>query len=353
MDCNIFRKRLYDLLEDNLSYDLRGAMLEHIKGCEACSALYKEELEIDEMFKAGLYVDTQDFRSVRSNIIENIDKNRYGVSVFNRLIKHFKNYMGTYTSVVTIIAVFVFLIPYVRTHELVGVQKAVDMQSAKSSLANGTQSNPSLSSSAVTKDALGIANEDKSKQVIIKALNDINYIPQFEKKLLDKDIKVIFNTPWEYSSNKIYGATVEGKGSEAQEEGIAHIVLKNLNNGQQWSFNLIDNQKQFSPKVLHFVDDENLLVVVGFGYGTVRQGGRIYLLNINTGLIAKVDPQNTANIDDKSEITKIKSVKLQDANMLRIDVEVLVYEDDTLNKNHIESRTIISPFNEIIKNIKQ
>lgn len=356
MNCNLFKKRLYDFLEDNLSYDLRKAMLEHLKDCEACNALYKEELEVDETLKAGLIVDTQGFRSSRNHILDNIDKNRYGVSPIKRFIKHFKNYIGTYTSLVAVIVVFAFLIPYVRTHEFLGVRKTANSPTAQSSKSSLAQDNSVTDKSVGIKDetSLGIVNSGNAIKPEMKALNDINYLPQFEKKLLDKATNVVFNTPWQTSLNKKYSATVEGKGTFAQEEGIGTIILKDLNNGQQWSFSLVNNNiKQFSPKLLRFVDDENLLVIVGLGYGMVHQGGNLYLLNINTGLTAKADPQNTANLDDKSEITKIQSVNMQDANILTIGVETLVYEDEDLNKNHRENRTITSPFSEIIKNIKE
>lgn len=355
MDCSIFRKKLYDFLEDNLSYDLREAMLVHIKGCKDCSTLYKEELEIDEMFKTGLAVDTQGFRSLRNDIMRNIDKKRYNVSPIKRLFKHYKNYIATYTSLVAVIAVFVFLLPYVKTHDMLGAKKA----NTASKYSTASMPQDASKGFDAMKDDLSITSADSTKQLETKAQNksrnnmDISYTPQFEKKVLAKDTKVIFNTPWETSLNKKYSATVEGKGTEAHEEGVGSIVVKDLISGKQWSFNLIDNQRQFSPKVLHFVDDENLLVTVGLGYGTVRQGGNIYLLNINTGLTAKADPQNTANLDDKSEITKIQSVKFKDTNILSIEVEVLVYEDSSLNKNHREIRTITSPFGEIVKSINQ
>jgi hypothetical protein len=358
MDCNIFRKKINDLLEDNLSYDLREAMLEHIKGCEGCSTFYKEELEIDETFRAGLSVDTQDFRSIRSDIMKNIDKNRYGLNPVKRLFRHFRSNIATYTSLVAIIAVFVFLAPYVRAHGLLGVTKVFDMPNSKSTTQNNSISPKSTNPNDNT---LGIVDSNSTKQQEMNSLdsnqtqNEVTDLvtPKFEKKAIDKNINAKFNTPWKTSLNKKYSATVEGKGTEAQEEGVGSIMLKDLNSGMQWSFNLVDNQRQFSPKAVEWVDDENLLVIVGFGYGMVSKGGDIYILNINSGLTAKADPQNTAKLDDKSEVTKIQSVKMQETNMLSIEVEVLVYEDSSLNKNHRENRTITSPFSEIVKSIKQ
>lgn len=351
MDCNIFKKRLNDLLEDNLSYDLRKAMLEHMKDCEDCSALYKEELEIDELFKMGLCVEMQDFRSLRGDIMKNIDKNRYGANPVKKIIRHIKSHIATYTSLAAIITVFAFLIPYVRVHGLLGANKSLSL-APQNSTAQGT------AEKAAGNNTLSIAQDNNT---ILPQSNGTDqngaakvssYMPQFEKKQLDKNTVVKFNTPWELSVNKIYSATVVGKGTEAQEEGIATITVKNMSNGEQWSFDLINNEKQFTPKAVKWVDDENLLVIVGLGYGTVSKGGEIYMLNINSGLTAKADPQNTANLNSLSEITKINSVKTLDANTLSIDTAVLVYEDNQMNANHMENRTVTSPYSEIANSIR-
>lgn len=348
MDCNIFKKRINDLLEDNLSYDLRKAMLEHVESCDSCSALFKEEHEMDDIFKAGLTIEMQNFRSLRSDIMKNIDKNRYGTGSGKKLIRHFKSYVATYTSLIAIVAVFAFLIPYVKTHGLLGANKTASMAPQNQVMSAAEKS---VSETAKKVDANNSITLDQNS-VSGGALKDNSYIPQFEKKQLSKDFNVKFNTPWEASASNKFSATVEGKGTEAIEEGIANIVVKNSSTGDQWSFNLINNNKQYTPKAVKWIDDENLLVIVGYGYGMVDLGGDLYILNTNTGLIAKADPKNTANLNDLSEITKIKSVKAVNTTTLSIDTEVLVYEDNTKNKNHTENRTITSPFGDIVNTIK-
>lgn len=362
MDCNIFRKKLEDLVEDNLAYDLREAMFEHIKDCKECSDLYKEELEIDEMFRIGLSVDSQNFRSLRSDIMKNIDKNRYGVSPVKKIYTHFRNHIATYTSLAAMIAIFVFLVPYVKEHGLFSTSKLNNMAKPQSAVSSDAANHSMVTNGLVTDESrLGINSADSNESGDTRTLKNrntmqnnlsIQYMPKFEKKVLDKNTEIKFNTPWENSLNKKYSATVEGKGSEALEEGIGSVVVKNLSSGELVSFKMADNQKQYSPKTVKWVDDENLLVVVGLGYGTVHQGGDIYLLNIDTALVTKADPQNTANLDNKSEIAKIQSVKMGESNNLIIDVEVLVFEDNLLNINHRENRTITSPFDEIVKIIQ-
>ncbi|MFL0247560.1 DUF4652 domain-containing protein [Candidatus Clostridium stratigraminis] len=346
MDCNIFKKRINDMLEDNLSYDLRKAMLEHAESCNNCSTLFKEELEMDDIFKAGLVVEMQNFRSLRSDIMKNIDKNKYGTGSGKKLIRHFKSHITTYSSLIAIVAVFAFLIPYVKTHGLLGVNKTASMAPQ-----NQVMSTKEAASSS-TADKSQTDNSQKYDQKSGSALKVNSYMPQFEKKQLSKDFTVKFNTPWETSVSNKFSATVEGKGTEAIEEGIASIIVKNSSSKDQWSFSLINNDKQYTPKAVKWIDDENLLVIVGHGQGMVDLGGELYILNVNTGHIAKADPQNTAKLNTLSQITKIKSVKAINANTLSINTEVLVYEDNTMNKNHSENRTITSPFGEIVNTIK-
>ncbi|MFL0266531.1 DUF4652 domain-containing protein [Candidatus Clostridium radicumherbarum] len=349
MDCNIFKKRINDLLEDNLSYDLRKAMLEHAESCNNCSTLFKEEHEMDDIFKAGLAVEMQNFRSLRSDIMKNIDKNRYGTGSGKKLIRHFKSYIATYTSLIAIVAVFAFLIPYVKTHGLLGANKSASMAPQNQVMSAAQKADSSNTADNAQNDS---SKSMKESADTVKTLIDSSYIPQFEKKQLSKDNNPKFNTPWEASTSNKFSATVEGKGTEAIEEGIASIIVKNSSTGDQWSFNLINNDKQYTPKAVKWIDDENILVIVGGGYGTVDLGGELYILNVNTGLAAKADPKNTAKLNVLSEITKIKSVKAVNASTLSIDTEVLVFEDSSKNKNHSENRTITSPFGEIVNTIK-
>jgi hypothetical protein len=347
MDCKIFRKRLTDLIEDNISHDLKDVMLDHITECEACRLLYEEELSIDEVIKKGLSIDPTSFRSLRGDIMKNIDKNKYGTSPMKKIINHFKKYRITYTSAAAIITAAVLITPLLDTTNIgFGAKKSESKQ------------NKELVSSAV--DSASGAADQKMSQPQVQGKSDIEsaganqsfemrnlveYSPKFEKKSLDKGFKPSFNTPWEDSISKKYSATVEGKGAEAFEEGIGVIVLKDIKAGTQWSYSLLDNeQKQFTPKNLKWIDDENLLVVIGYGYGMVDFGGEVYFLNINTNEITKADPQNAAKTSKTSQITKILSVKTLPSKELEVNIEVLVYEDENLNANHRENRTIVIPF---------
>ena len=51
MNCSTFEKKLSDLIEDNISCDLKEAMLHHINDCKNCKELYTQEVKMDELLK--------------------------------------------------------------------------------------------------------------------------------------------------------------------------------------------------------------------------------------------------------------------------------------------------------------
>lgn len=360
MDCSIFRKKLQDLTQENLSYDLREAMLEHAKNCKQCSALYNEEIEIDKMFETALSIDTQNFRSLRNDIMKNIDRKKYGSSPVKKLLRHLKNNMPIYTTLAAAVFMLAIIIPYVRIHGVAGTKKSFSLSVPQAANASKGNMDASKSVQADARNTLTAgeasvksALNDEVRESAQESKKDEVYVPSFAKKTLDKNTAVKFNTPWENSKNNKFSASVEGKGSEALEEGIGTIIVKDVGSADMWGFSLLNNDiKQFSPKAVKWIDDENLLVIVGLGYGHFTQGGDLYILNINSAKAAKADPANTAKLFNKSEITKILSFKAVNSENLNIDVEVRVFDDSIYNASHRENRSIISPYADIMKIIR-
>lgn len=343
MECKVFRKRLTDLIEDNISHDLKEAMLEHIAECEACRALYEEELSIDETITKGLSIDPTSFRSLRADIMKSIDKDKYGRSPLKKLLYHIRKYRGTYTSVAAVITAAIFITPYISKNGIgFSARKTESREQANTALQKGAKPASESLARSIAPEASDRQNALKSADNnIFSAQNEEPYIPKFKKFDIDKTYKATFNTPWKTSDSKRYSATVEGKGEGAIEEGIGKVILKDSQTGEQWSFELIENEKQFTPKNVAWIDDETLLVIIGYGYGRVSLGGDIYFLNINTSEVTKADPENKAKTDEKSQITKVLAVKKLSTKELELNLEMLVYEDEVLNKNHTENRTIV------------
>lgn len=164
--------------------------------------------------------------------------------------------------------------------------------------------------------------------------------PKFSKQQLDKNSNPEFNTAWKTSNNGDYNACIEGKGTTGSEEGIGKILLKD-NSGNISRFEILDNKK-ISPRNIEWVDNENLLVVVGSSQGTVSKGGNLYMLNITTG--------NTSTIietPDKKQ--QIMSAKKSGNN---INLKLTVYDDGNYNESHIENWTIYSFDSSLNKNME-
>lgn len=368
MECRVFRKKANDLLEDNISNDLKDAMIKHMEDCRECKALYDEDVLIDEEFRMALKIEPKSFRSLRGDIMKNIDKNRYKKGPLNKLKLHFKRFKAAYSTAAAVILLAVSLTSYALkggfslgaakkaesgSAPQTAMKSAVDMNIEKDEAAHkfaasqNEETQKNIKEDAKQDDTSG----RKESFEIEKPTSGVSYLPKFKKEELNKNYKVSFNMPWEISPSKKYGAAVEGKGEEAFEEGIANIVVKDLNSNKQWSFGMINNEeKQYTPKAVKWITDETLLIIVGYGYGTISPGGKLYLLNVDKADTIAADPLNSAKLDEKknSQISKILDIRYSEGKPLEIDVEVTIYDDDAFINSHTEKRTVTSyipPFN--------
>lgn len=158
-----------------------------------------------------------------------------------------------------------------------------------------------------------------------KNTSGINFI----KKQLDSSTGITFNTDWKNSEDGSYSACIEGKGSEALEEGIGKIIIKS---GQNLYSYEIENNTQISPKYIEWADGKNLFVVVASSHGTLAKGGDLYMLNVNTGEVSLL-------IKDSNKKQQIMSVQ-KDGN--NINLKVNIYDDDAYNESHVEDWVITS-----------
>lgn len=157
----------------------------------------------------------------------------------------------------------------------------------------------------------------------------------FTKEQLDSKTEITFNTEWKDSGDGNYSACIEGKGSEALEEGVGKIIIKNGQN--LYSYEIKDNT-QISPKYIEWADKKNILVVVAYSHGTLAKGGDLYMLNVNTG-------ETSLLIKDSSKKKQIMSAQKDGDN---INLKVNIYDDDAYNESHVED-WVINSFNTSLK----
>lgn len=195
-----------------------------------------------------------------------------------------------------------------------------------------TQSSGSINSKKI--DSSKVSNnketqkpkeETKTSSTAVKNSSEIKFI----KQEMDNNSTVSFNTTWKSNKNGSYNACIEGKGSEALEEGTGKIIVKDPQ--KVYSFQ-IENNAKLSPKYLEWADDKNLLVVIGYSNGSISKGGDLYMLNVDT--------------EDNEILIKMPSKKQQimsaEKNGDIVNLKVNVYDDDVYNKCHVENWTINS-----------
>ncbi|MCY6354672.1 DUF4652 domain-containing protein [Clostridium sp. ZS2-4] len=153
---------------------------------------------------------------------------------------------------------------------------------------------------------------------------------KFVKHQLAKSVEPEFGTPWKNSINKKLSVCIEGKGPDAEEEGIGKIYVRDLSTGVKWSLEIIEGENQNSPKSIEWIDDENIISIVGLGYGTVAMGGNVYKINVKTA-------ETTLLYDTKSQKKQVISVK-KVGN--KLELQILVYDDEEFIKNHTEKKVI-------------
>lgn len=71
-------------------------------------------------------------------------------------------------------------------------------------------------------------------------------------------------------------------------EVIGNVYLYNINNNKNKVL-LKDFPKQYKPKIIKWLDNNYILLIIGFAYGTVSVGGKPYLFNITNKRLTKLE----------------------------------------------------------------
>ncbi|WP_313893664.1 DUF4652 domain-containing protein [Psychrobacillus sp.] len=125
---------------------------------------------------------------------------------------------------------------------------------------------------------------------------------RFEKTVIG-DFDSTFHSPWKPSPIGKLQATIEGRGEQAAEEGIGFIVIENREKKEFVTFKLIEDREynQYTPKAVEWIDEDRLLVIVGYAYGMVTMGGNLYELNIKDNTVTPI----ITNLTPKEEISSV------------------------------------------------
>lgn len=145
---------------------------------------------------------------------------------------------------------------------------------------------------------------------------------------IPSNTKIELNTPWEHSPLGKFNATIEGKGEKTQEEGYSHIIIKDERTGEIKKLTLVNEEKnQLTTKDLEWIDENNMFIIMGFPFGTVSMGGKIYKVNIISG-------EASLYVNTTSSREEFISVHKSADNFT---FDKYVYDDNNFTKGHTES----------------
>ena len=146
------------------------------------------------------------------------------------------------------------------------------------------------------------------------------------------------HSPWVPSPYGTYRATIEGRGEQAGEEGIGALVIENMETKDSWIFKLVEEEPygQYTPKEVAWIDESRLFVIIGYAYGTVTAGGKLYVLDIEKNEVKPI-------ITDLTNKEEVMSVQVNNDGTYTYQLHV--YDTDAMDgsESHIEEKTLPLP----------
>lgn len=162
----------------------------------------------------------------------------------------------------------------------------------------------------------------------------------FEKTIVSnyKPYKPSFHSPWVPSPNGTLRATIEGRGEQAGEEGIGTLVIENMETKDSLIFKLLEEEpnNQYTPKEVAWIDESHMFIIIGYGYGMVTAGGKLYVLDIEKNEVIPIITELTSK-------EEVMSVKVNADGTFTYQLHV--YDTDAMegSESHIEEKTLPLP----------
>ncbi|MBZ9689419.1 DUF4652 domain-containing protein [Clostridium estertheticum] len=320
MNCNIFKNGLDDYVLGNTSNDLKIALEKHMDGCESCRRLYEEEVKIDKDFKQVLSIGGIEFNSSRAGIINSIDKNRYSKKTSNKILYNFKRYKNRYLSYAVAVMAMIVILPIMLKGFAGGNYKtAANKPTTMADSSSKDSSNSSAKVGAVSPESSIAMEKTDQKNVPLQ-----NGPLQFQKSIIAKLPILSYELKWKNSIDGKRSAAIDTVIGGDVDFGIHIIYIKNLSTNEIVKYEVVNNERQFTPRNIEWWDNEHLIIVAGYGYGTIEYGSEVYSLNVNTAELSTLYQRK----DKKQQIVDFKVVGKD------LIFQLLIYDDDTYNDYH-------------------
>jgi hypothetical protein len=328
MNCNIFRKRLEDYVMGDIPSELKISLENHMDGCESCRAIYEEEIRIDASFKMALSIEGIEFNSSRTSIISAIDKNRYSKRTSNKILYNIKKYKNRYLSyAVAVIAMIVF-IPMLLNNFNEGSYKTegasenkMDIYKAEDKASNEASTENSTQDIAIADEKQEAIADKKADSKVI--MNEENSPMEFKGTIVESKELPNYEIVWANSLNGEKSAAIDTIPEKDVDFGIHVIYVKDIKTNKIVKYEVIKDT-QSTIKNIQWWDNEHLIVVTGFAYGSVSYGSDIYSLAVDTGKFSALYQVK----DEKQQIVEVQKVKND------LILQLIIYEDDNYNISH-------------------
>lgn len=186
---------------------------------------------------------------------------------------------------------------------------------------------------------IGITEEIKEFMYVTESEDGSGKVtPEAFEKTIESSYIPSFHSPWVPSPNGTRRATIEGLGEQAGEEGIGTLVIENMETKDSLIFKLLEEEphRQYTPKKVAWIDEDRLFIIIGYAYGTVTVGGKLYVLDIEKNEVKPI-------ITDLTNREEVMSVKVNDDNTFTYQLHV--YDTDAMegSESHIEEKTLPLP----------
>ncbi|MEK6265601.1 MAG: DUF4652 domain-containing protein [Clostridium sp.] len=318
MNCNIFRKRLEDYVMGDIPSELKISLENHMDGCESCRAIYEEEIRIDASFKMALSIEGIEFNSSRTSIISAIDKNRYSKRTSNKILYNIKKYKNKYLSyAVAVIAMIVF-IPMLLNNFNEGSYKTEGVSENKMAIYKAEDKASNEASTENSTQDIAIADEKQ------EAIADKKNSPmEFKSTIVESKELPSYEIVWANSLNGEKSAAIDTMPEKDVDFGIHVIYVKDIKTNKIVKYEVIKDT-QSTIRNIQWWDNDHLIVVTGFAYGTVSYGSDIYSLAVDTGKFSTLYQVK----DEKQQIVEEQKVKND------LILQLIIYEDDNYSISH-------------------
>jgi hypothetical protein len=153
--------------------------------------------------------------------------------------------------------------------------------------------------------------------------NEEDFPMEFKSTIVASEELPSYEIVWGNSLDGEKSGAIDTMPEKDADFGIHVIYVKDIKTNQIVKYE-VTKDTQSTIRNIEWWDNDHLIVVTGFAYGTVAQGTDVYSLEVNTDVFTTLYQVK----DEKQQITSVKKVK---NNLI---LQLLIYDDDNYITSH-------------------